>query len=81
MKTAKNDITGDVIASKGGSDAYRQGWDRIFGKKKETPPGEQLELWPEDRVDIIGQNGNDGLHYGVTPKVFLRGEEDDGQVE
>lgn len=19
--------------------------------------------WPEDRVDIIGQNGNDGLHY------------------
>jgi hypothetical protein len=19
--------------------------------------------WPENRVDVIGQNGNDGLHY------------------
>lgn len=24
--------------------------------------------WPEDRVDVIGQNGNDGLHYGVEQK-------------
>jgi len=21
------------------------------------------EVWDEDRIDIIGQNGNDGLHY------------------
>ena len=20
--------------------------------------------WDEDRMDVIGQNGNDGLHYG-----------------
>ena len=24
--------------------------------------------WPEDRVDVIGQNGNDGLHYDVEQK-------------
>lgn len=23
----------------------------------------QPQEWPEDRVDVIGQNGNDGLHY------------------
>lgn len=33
--TARNDITGDAIQTKGSSDAYREGWDRIFGKKEE----------------------------------------------
>lgn len=23
--------------------------------------------WPEDRMDVIGQNGNDGLHYDAVP--------------
>lgn len=23
----------------------------------------KTEEWPEGRVDVIGQNGNDGLHY------------------
>lgn len=32
--TAKNDITGDTIASKPGSDAYRSNYDLIFGQKK-----------------------------------------------
>lgn len=32
--TAQNDITGDEIRSKPNSDAYRENWDRIFGKKK-----------------------------------------------
>jgi len=32
--TAKNDITGDPIATKKTSDAYRSGWDLIFGKKE-----------------------------------------------
>lgn len=35
--TAKNDVTGDVIRSKinnkTGYDAYREGWERIFGSK------------------------------------------------
>ena len=36
--TARNDITGDVIATKGSTDAYRDGWDRIFGRKTEPVP-------------------------------------------
>ncbi len=37
MSATRNDITGDVIASKvrgaEDMDAYRSNWDRIFGKK------------------------------------------------
>lgn len=33
--TARNDITGDAIQTKGSNDAYRDAWDRIFGKKRE----------------------------------------------
>lgn len=33
--TARNDITGDAIATKGTTDAYRDNYDRIFGKKKQ----------------------------------------------
>ena len=29
-----------------------------------------------DRMDIIGQNGNDGLHYDVEPDVEPREEND-----
>lgn len=32
--TAKNDITGDSIKTKGNSNAYRDNWDKIF--KKDT---------------------------------------------
>lgn len=28
----------------------------------------QPQEWPEDRVDVIGQNGNDGLHYDAASK-------------
>lgn len=52
-KTARNDITGDFIVSKPNSDMFGDGWDRIFGKKKKE----------ESRIDVVGQNGNDGLHY------------------
>ena len=36
----RNDVTGDPLISKSPTDSYRDGWDRIFGKKpkKETPP-------------------------------------------
>jgi len=33
--TSRNDITGDELKSKTNNDLYRDGWDRIFGKKKE----------------------------------------------
>ena len=52
---------------------YGDNYDAIFGKKEVEPidgmqPTEEEEaLWNEEesdkRIDIIGQNGNDGLHY------------------
>ena len=58
-KTARNDVTGDWIQSKPNSDMFEKNFDAIFRKKKE-----------ESRIDVVGQNGNDGLHY----------ESDDGQL-
>ena len=70
---AKNDITGDLIKTKGmlskkGEDAF----DQIFGKRdfrnrkiqqqlNEYP--EDPDFWDESRVDQIGANGPSGLHY------------------
>lgn len=68
---AKNDITGDLIKTRGmlskkGEDAF----DQIFGKRdvrgrkidlNEYP--EDPDFWDESRVDVIGQNGSTGLHY------------------
>ena len=34
---ARNDITGDAIQTKGVSNAYRDNYDLIFGKKNMTP--------------------------------------------
>lgn len=34
---------------------FEDNFDAIFRKPKED--------WDEDRIDVIGQNGNDGLHY------------------
>jgi hypothetical protein len=49
---SRNDVTGDKIQTKGilSKEAEDQ-WDIIFGKKKQS------------RIDTVGQNGNDGLHY------------------
>ena len=58
-KTAQNDVTGDWIQSKPNSEMFEKNFDLIFRKKKE-----------ESRIDVVGQNGNDGLHY----------EADDGQL-
>ena len=48
--TSKNDITGDWIKSKPHSKQFDENFDRIFRKK-------------ESRIDVVGQNGNDGVHY------------------
>ena len=47
---AKNDITGDTITSKAATDAFREGWERIFNQR-------------EDRV-LIERDYNDG--YLIT---------------
>lgn len=36
--SSQNPITGDHIITKASSKAYRNGYDRIFGKKKEEKP-------------------------------------------
>lgn len=33
---ARNDITGDSIVTRNTGDSFRDGWDRIFGKKEKT---------------------------------------------
>jgi hypothetical protein len=38
MKPSRNDITGDFMLTGATTDAYRDGWDRIFGSKKKEEP-------------------------------------------
>jgi len=47
--TSRNDITGDELKSKTNNDKYRDGWDRIFGKKKEEPVHPDLK--DDDKKD------------------------------
>ena len=56
--TSRNEITGDLITTKGAaSDSYRDGWDRIFGKKQpeDKKPKKKKALpkttAPADQVD------------------------------
>ncbi len=44
----KNDITGDALISKTNTDAYRDNYDRIFGKKKKD--AEQAEQQGEEAL-------------------------------
>ncbi len=68
---ARNEITGDLIKTRvGNSDNFKKGFDGIDwsvkledAKSTTDKPVEpvQLELdFDEDRIDIIGQNGNIG---------------------
>jgi hypothetical protein len=65
-----NDITGDPLVSRTLSKKGEENFDKIFGKKKTNggwkPPLTPLKTdadWDERRIDIIGQNSNEGLHY------------------
>jgi len=49
MTTAKNDITGDSIATRKSTDAYRDGWDKIFSKKSEEKKEEKKEVIKIDK--------------------------------
>ena len=50
IMTSRNDITGDSLTSKPSNDAFRDGWDRIFGKKAEEKPVEP-ETKTEEKSD------------------------------
>lgn len=73
---SRNDITGDSIRSKPLSKEAEDNWDRIFKKQGITLTEEELadvEIIADivqhhhdkkkSRMDTIGQNGNNGLHY------------------
>lgn len=65
---SKNDITGDTIQTKGTlSKEAEEQWDIIFGKKipKEDPIKKEFphNILKQSRIDTIGSNGNDGIHY------------------
>lgn len=50
----RNDITGDSLTTKSATDSYRNGWDRIFGKKENKEPSRITELTPEQVEAIKG---------------------------
>jgi len=47
---AKNDITGDSISTKSNTKEFEDGWERIFGKKKEKDPFDYVNGWPNERM-------------------------------
>lgn len=56
--TSRNDITGDAIKTDVSSEAYRDGWARIFSKKPAIIPptnAEQTPLTPSS--DMIEEDG------------------------
>ena len=70
---SKNDITGDSIRSKPLSKEAEENWDKIFGKRIKEQKLSNEDMLPSyeldkstgeiSRIDVIGQNGNDGEHY------------------
>lgn len=52
--TAKNDITGDTIATKTASDAYRDNYDAIFRKKSQLQADMDGDVSPEFAKVIEG---------------------------
>lgn len=55
---AKNDITGDTITSKAATDAFREGWERIF---KQREDGDILIERDYDGGYLISVAGNRNL--------------------
>lgn len=71
---SKNDITGDDIKSRVNTKKYEENYEKIFRKEKHhvgyppLTPNQPVEStnkddWDEERIDIIGSNGNSGEHY------------------
>lgn len=64
---SRNDVTGDRLINKRLSKEGEDNWDKIFGKKipKEDPVKKPFphNILKQPRIDTIGQNGNEGLHY------------------
>ncbi len=46
-----NDVTGDKMVSKAPSDAYRDGWDRIFKQNKPAPASPPPDAVQDEQPD------------------------------
>ena len=78
--TARNDITGDLLKSKTNNDAFRDGWDRIFGNKPavEAPTvllrmrrgSYELQL-PVEIVDQVGAGVGTRLQVTVENGAII----------
>lgn len=68
---AKNDITGDLIKTKANSDteAYADGWERIFGKKKPTVEELNDEYLRETYVEGLNTPANQSVEPTVLCDV------------
>ena len=64
LMTSKNNITGDWIKSKPNSEQFEENFDSIF-RKTEDPIKKPFphNILKQSRIDVVGQNGNDGVHY------------------
>jgi len=57
--TSRNDITGDAIRTDSSTEVYREGWDRIFGKKPAIIHPTIAEQTPTPLSDVtIKENGD-----------------------
>lgn len=50
--TSRNDITGDELKSKTNNDKYRDGWERIFGKKDDKKPEDIKDNDKKDNAPV-----------------------------
>jgi hypothetical protein len=73
-----NDVTGDALVSKQSTDTYREGWDRIFAKKKALitcqfcAPDSHCHgachgVYPDGSPIVKGQATFDGKQWNGTP--------------
>ena len=51
------------VARKTDKEKFEENFDKIFGKKEKYYDSDETTDWDEDRLDIIGTNGNTGEHY------------------
>ena len=71
---SRNDITGDKIKSRVSNKEYEDNFDKIFRNKSSTNKPTQSDEWDEGRLDVIGQNGNDGIHYASPDQAYQQVE-------
>jgi hypothetical protein len=42
---------------------FDDNYDLVFGRKEKYYDSDETIVWDEDKIDIIGLNGNTGEHY------------------